>query len=258
MNKDPGLKIRTRIFRTAIVLAVAVVLPFAFAGNAAAATNRVGLGKAQRFAVLGGQSVTNAGPTTVVNGDLGVSPGTSITGFPPGQVNGQIHNNDAVAAEAQRDVTTAYNKLEAKTCPAGNDLSTVNGGDLGGQTLTPGVYCFSSTAGLTGTLTLNGKGNPNAVFVFQIGSAITTASNSLVNLVRGTQACNVFWQVTSSAVLGTDSSFTGNVLALTSITVTDGATLRGRALARTGSVTLDDNTVTKTTCRRARAASPCP
>jgi hypothetical protein len=211
----------------------------------------VGLGTADSFAVLGGTTVTNTGPT-VVSGDLGVSPGSAVTGFPPGLViNGAIHAADAVALQAQSDLTTAYNDAAGRTCTS--DLSGV---DLGTQTLTDGTYCFSSSAQLTGTLTLNGEGNPNAVFIFQIGSTLTTAPASTVSLINGAQACNVYWQVGSSATLGTTTTFRGSILALTSIALQTGATIvEGRALARNGAVTLDTNTITRDTCRTAAPAA---
>jgi hypothetical protein len=207
----------------------------------AAAVAQVPLGTAQSFGVLGGSTVTNTGPT-VVNSNVGVSPGSSVTGFPPGVVvGGTIHAADATAAQAQTDLTAAYNIALATPCTA----TLV--ADLGGMVLTPGVYCFSTSAGLTGTLTLDLQGNPNAAFLFKIGSTLTTASGSAVALVNsGGTTCppNVNWQVGSSATLGTGSTFIGNILALTSITMTTGTTLNGRALARNGAVTLDSNTIT--------------
>jgi hypothetical protein len=195
------------------------------------------LGSAESFAVLGGSTVTNTGPTTVY-GDLGVWPGLAITGFPPGIVNGVTYSGGAVAQQAQSDVTTAYNSL------AGMAVNqNLTGQDLGGLTLNPGVYRFSSSAQLTGTLTLNGLGDPNALFVFQIGSTLTTASSSSVLVINGGN-CNVFWQVGSSATLGTNTAFAGSILALESITVTTNASIvPGRALARNGAVTLDTNNI---------------
>jgi hypothetical protein len=211
--------------------------------SAAFAQTAPSLGSAQSFAVLGGSTVTNTGSSTIT-GDLGVSPGSAVTGFPPGLVmSGTIHAADAVALAAQNSVTTAYNSLASQPCT--QDLT---GQDLGGQTLTPGVYCFSSSAQLTGTLTLNAQGNGNAVFIFKIGSTLTTASSSSIVLINGGSLCNVFWQVGSSATLGTATSFAGNILALTSITLTTSARVTGRTLARNGAVTLDTNTVAANAC----------
>jgi len=213
-----------------------VLLIFLAASPAAA---QVPLGTAGNFGVLGGSTVTNTGPT-IVNGNVGVSPGSSVTGFPPGIVSGgTIHSNDAVAMQAQNDLTTAYNTAAGTPCTV--DLTGIN---LGGLTLTPGVYCFTSSAQLTGTLTLNSLGNPLSSFIFKIGSTLTTASNSSVVMINSGSSCNVFWQVGSSATLGTGSAFAGNILSLTSITMTTGSTLSGRALARNGAVTLDTNSVT--------------
>ena len=197
------------------------------------------LGAAETFAILAGSTVTNTGSSTIV-GDLGVSPGNAVTGFPPGLVTGgTIHAGDAVALQAQNDLTTAYNVIAGEASQA--DLT---GQDLGGMTLTPGVYHFSSSAQLTGTLTLDAQGDPEARFDFQIGSTLTTAGASSVLLINGADGCNVNWQIGSSATLGTNSTFEGNILALTSITLTTGANIgSGRALARNGAVTLDTNNV---------------
>jgi hypothetical protein len=203
------------------------------------------LGTASSFAVLGGQTVTNTGPTTV-HGDLGVSPGTAVTGFPPGtMVGGSIHAADALAGQAQADTTTLYNSLAGQACPAPNNLT---GQDLGGLTKVAGVYCYSSSAQLTGTLTLDAANNPNAVFIFQIGSTLTTASNSAVRMINGGSPCNVYWQVGSSATLGTTTDFMGTIVALTSISLTTGARVSGRALARNGAVTMDTNTIGTAGC----------
>ena len=197
------------------------------------------LGTAQNFAVLGGSAVTNTG-STIITGDLGVWPGDAITGFPPGVVNGSVFAGDAVAQQAQNDLTTAYNLLANMAFT--QDLT---GQDLGGMVLTPGVYFFSSSAQLTSVLTLDSLGDPNAMFVFQMGSTLTTASDSSVLTLNGANGCNIFWQVGSSATLGTDTAFIGNILALTSITLnTDATILDGRALARNGAVTLDSNIIT--------------
>ncbi|XVJ59388.1 MAG: DUF3494 domain-containing protein [Tepidisphaera sp.] len=197
------------------------------------------LGTAQNFAVLAGSTVTNTG-ASVVNGDLGVWSGFAITGFGPGVVNGTIHAGDAVAQQAQDDVTTAYNMLAAFA-----PTQDLTGMDLAGMTLTPGVYFFSSSAFLTGTLTLDALGDPNALFIFQMGSTLTTSSGSSVRTINSADACEVYWQVGSSATLGTNTAFQGNILALASITLNTGATLlEGRALARNGAVTMDSNTIT--------------
>jgi subtilisin family serine protease len=210
------------------------------------------LGTASSFAVLAGTTVTNTGPTRV-NADLGLSPSTAVTGFAPGVVaGGTIHAGDPIAALAQTDTTTAYTGLTTQLCPLGNDLT---GQNLGGKTLTPGVYCFSSSAQLTGALTLDAQGDANAVFVFKIGSTLTTASASSVVLINGGSACNVFWQVGSSATLGTTTAFTGNIIAFTSITLTTGVVVSGRAFARNGAVTMDTNTVGVLGCAGGPAAS---
>jgi hypothetical protein len=200
---------------------------------------QISLGTAQSFGVLGGSTITNTG-ASVVNGNVGVSPGSAVTGFPPGVVvGGAIHSNDAVAMQAQVDLTTAYNDIAATPCTA--DLT---GQDLGGLTLTPGVYCFSTSAQLTGTLTLDSLGNPNPLFLFKIGSTLTTASGSRVNAIIPGGSCNkVFWQIGSSTTLGTATSFAGDILTLSSITLTTGASSSGRLLARNGAVTLDTNAV---------------
>jgi len=211
--------------------------------NTASAAAAPPLGTEQSFAVLGGQTVTNTGPS-VITGNLGVSPGSAVTGFPPGIVaGGTTHAADAVALQAQSDTTTAYDNLAGQTC-----TSDLTGQDLGGKTLVPGVYCFSSSAQLTGVLTLNAGGDSSAVWVFKTGSTLVTASNSSVLLINGGQPCNVFWQVGSSATLGTTTTFVGNILALTSIALQTGAKVSGRALARNGAVTLDSNTVAAATC----------
>ncbi|MEP6812569.1 MAG: ice-binding family protein [Actinomycetota bacterium] len=213
----------------------------ALVGGAQAASTAVPLGTAASFAVLAGAGVTNTGPTTL-NGDLGTYPTTTITGSASITITGTNHNGDSVTQQAKTDLVTAYDNA------AGQGPTSPIAADLGGQTLVPGVYNSASSIGLTGTLTLNAGGDPNAVFVFQAGSALTTASGSSVSLTNGAQACNVFWVVGSSATIGTGSSFRGTVIALTSITLTTGATVEGRVLARNGAVTLDTNTITKPSC----------
>ncbi|MEX2369202.1 MAG: ice-binding family protein [Candidatus Paceibacterota bacterium] len=208
----------------------------------AAGTTMVNLGAADDFAVLAGSTITNTG-SSVINGDLGLSPGTSLTGFPPGTVNGTQHVADAQASLAQTDLTNAYNDAAGRT-----PVSTVPT-ELGGTTLTPGVYdSADGTFDITGTLTLDAEGDSAAVFIFKTASTLTTAGASNVVLTGDAQACNVFWQVGSSATLGTNSNLKGNILALTSITLTTGSDVDGRVLARNGAVTLDSNIITKPSC----------
>jgi len=196
------------------------------------------LGSAQSFAVLGASGVTNTGPT-VVTGDLGASPGTSVTGFPPGTVTGgAVHAGDAPATAAQAAAHTAYAALVAEPCGTNLTGKTL-GSSPGAVTLSPGVYCFDSSAQLTGTLTLSGSG----VYVFQIKSTLTTASKSSVVLAKGATAGNVFWQVGSSATLGTNTAFVGSILANISATITTGASVTGRVFALTGAVTLSGNRI---------------
>lgn len=224
------------------VSCTALALCLLASGMPAQAQTAPSLGAAQPFAVLGGSTVTNTGPS-VITGNLGVAPGSAITGFPPGLVLGSVHAADATATQAQNSVVTAFNALGTGPC-----TSDLTGQDLGALVLTPGIYCFSASAQLTGTLTLDGQGNPNAVFIFRTGSTLTTASASRVLAINGAQPCNVFWQIGSSATLGTASTMLGSILALTSITATTGATVAGRLLARNGAVTLDSNTVALTAC----------
>lgn len=208
--------------------------------SVARAQTPVELGTSEDFAVLGGQTVTNTGPS-VITGDVGVSPGSAIVGFPPGIALGAFHAADATAAQAQVDLTTAYNDA------AGRPSCTSVPSELGGLTLAPGVYC-GGTLQITGTLTLDAQGDPGAVWIFQAASTLITGTASSVSLINGAQVCNVFWQVGSSATLGTGSSFTGTIMALTSITATTGTTVAGRLLARNGAVTLDANMVTVSEC----------
>jgi len=222
--------------RASLLVLTAAVIAGVWPATVFAAT-QPRLGTALNFTVLAGSAITNTGPT-VITGNLGLDPGTasSVTGFPPGSVTGVKHTADAVALQAKNDLVTAY--TDAATAPTTSDLT---GKNLGGKNLTPGVYTFSSSAQLTGSLTLSGNG----VFIFRIGSTLTTASNSVVLLRNGAQACAVYWQVGSSATLGSATQFQGNLMALTSITMVTGANiLKGRALARNGALTLDSNRIT--------------
>jgi len=199
----------------------------------------IDLGSAATYAVLGGSTVTNTGPT-VISGDFGVSPGTAYTGFPPAIiVNGTIHASDSVSSQAMTDAAAAYNSLVAETFT--QDLS---GQDLGSRTLTPGVYFFSATAQLSGILTLDAGNDPNARFDFRIGSTLGSSVSSQVVLIGGAQAANVFWQVGSSMTLLTSTQFAGTVLASSSIMMGTGSTVDGRLIALNGAVTLDSNTIT--------------
>jgi hypothetical protein len=222
----------------AVILASGMAL---FTYTAAyAAANSPPLGTAANFAVLGASTVTNTGPS-VVTGDLGVSPGMAIAGFPPGKVIGTVHAGDPAASQAQGDIGTAYAFAKGEPCD-----TNLSGQDLGGKTLAPGVYCFNSSAQLTGTLKLDAQGNPNAAWLFQITSSLTTASNAAVVLVNGATPCdnnNVTWQVGSSATVGTGTAFVGNILANTSITFNAGANTTGSLYAHTGAVTMDSNNV---------------
>jgi uncharacterized repeat protein (TIGR01451 family) len=201
----------------------------------------INLGTAGNFAILAGSGITNTGPTTIT-GDVGTFPTTTETGFGSVTLIGTNHIGDAVTQAAKTDLTAAYNDA------AGRVPAIAVSGDLGGLTLVPGVYKSASSLGLTGTLALNAQGDPNAVFIFQMGSTLTTASGSNVSLINGTQSCNIFWQVGSSATLGTGSTFRGTILAFTSITATTGVTVDGRLLAMNGAVTLDTNNITVATC----------
>lgn len=239
-NLKPGnaKSTATRSSTSGHLLPKLLMLGLASLFSAVASAQTVPLGSAASFGVLAGSAITSVGPT-VITGDLGIHPNnaSSVTGFSfstppgPGIVNGATHFANAVALQAQNDATTAYNTLAALPCTA-----TIPG-DLGGMTLTPGVYCSNSTMGLTGAVTLNGQGDPAARFVFKVGSALTTASGASVNLVNGAQSCNVFWQVGSSATLGTGTNFLGTVIAFTSVTITTGTSVNGRTIARNGAVT---------------------
>lgn len=232
----------------AVALAVGAVLVGRTSAGGLAPVN---LGTAAPFAVLAGTpAITNSGPTIITN-DMGIHPAAAVTGFPPGIVNGTTHLADGVAQQAKSDLVIAYDDAASRTL-----ATTVTGGLLGGQTLVAGVYNSGGvTLDLTGTLTLDGQNDPNSVWIFQATSDLITASSSSVAFVNGGSPCNVFWQVTSSATLGSDSTFVGTIMALTSITMNSNVNVSGRALARNGTVTLLNNRISSAMCS---AAGPTP
>ncbi|HTA97806.1 MAG TPA: ice-binding family protein [Solirubrobacteraceae bacterium] len=234
-----------RTFRVGLIL-LGSLSTLIFASSALGATT-VGLGKAASFSVLGGSTITNTGSTTMF-GDLGLAPGSSVTGAPV--VLGAEHVDDAVANEAKSALTTA-------ATTAANEASNGSAGeDLAGHAFLPGVYTASTSLLLSsGSVTLNAQGDPNAVFIFQIGTTLTTGSNTSVSLINGAQACNVFWEVGSSATLGTGTHFVGTIMAADSITANTGATIHGRLLAQTAAVTLENNTITTSTCASSSSGS---
>ena len=250
------MKKRIRFFLFPLVL-LFVILPLSSTVMAAEAVPKVELGTAGTYAVLAGETITNTGDTVIsgtVGGDIGLHPGSSITGFETvTNVDGKTYLGDAVALDAKNALDAAY--IDAAGRPYTEDLT---GQDLNGMTLTSGVYFFSSEAQLTGTLTLDAQGDPEAVFIFQIGSKLTTASGSKVNLINEARFCRVFWQVTSSATLGTYSQFAGHILALTDIHAKTGAEVQGQLLARNGEVTLENNKITNGICVAAAATTPTP
>jgi hypothetical protein len=232
-----------------VILVVALALAVPVAAQAAP----VNLATVNPFVALAATTVTNTGPS-VLNGDLGVAPGTALTGFGlPAVVNGATHDNDAVAGQAQADLTNAYNVAAGQPVSPGNDLSGTN---LGNRTLTAGAYRYTSGALLNGPLTLDAQGDPNAQFVFLIGAELTTGSASSVVLINGASPCNVYWQVGSSATLGTTTAFAGNLMALTSISLNNGASVIGRLLARNGQISLINNVLTRPLCATETTTSP--
>jgi len=207
------------------------------------------LGSAATFAVLAAQTLGNTG-SSVITGDVGVSPGKEITGTQPQIVSGALHLGDSASALAQSDLATGYAEAQRQTC--GLDLGATN---LGGLTLIPGVKCFSTNTQLSGTLTLDGQGDQNAVFILKIQGTLTTASKAVVKLQGGGQACNVYWIVGGSATIGQSSALVGNILTLGSVTMNTGAKVEGRVLSQNGSVTLDTATISRPACRTTSTAT---
>lgn len=245
----------------AMTSAFSLVLSFVGPLPAAAAT-AVSLGTAADFSVLAGSSIVDTNVSNIISGDVGLSPGTSFGALTSAEVAGTIYAVDGSGPDGGAGnnpilVGGAKTALTAAFTAAGQPTTGVIAADLGGQTLTPGVYEDNDapdSLAITGTLTLDGQGDANAVFIFKTGSTLTTAASSQVTLINGAQACNVFWQIGSSATLGTNSTFRGNILASIAITDNGGSTVEGRLLASTGAVTLNNTTVTKATC----AVPPVP
>jgi hypothetical protein len=248
MSNRTRLKHARRVGTALVAGAASLIVPVAAQASA------VNLGTTKPFVVLGATTVTNTGPS-VLNGELGLSPGTSLTGFGfPAVVNGATHNNDAVAANAQSDLATAYNVAAGQPVPPGNVMT---GLDLGGRTLAAGNYQYATSAQLTGQLTLDAAGDPSAQWVFKIGSTLTTASASSIILVNGASPCNVFWQVGSSATIDTTTAFKGNVLALTDITLNDAVTVQGRMMAINGQISLINDVLDNSMCNTS-TTTPTP
>lgn len=240
------MKKHNKIRFTSILLTLLLVVMMSIPTISMAAQPTVNLGTTESFAVLAGSAITNTGPTTIngdAGGDVGLSPGSAFTGQPSVTLTGTVHIADAVAIKAQEDLVTAYNDAAGRT-PV-NRIPA----ELGGTTLTPGTYdSEDGTFKITGDLTLDAQGDPDAVFVFQTASTLTTAVSSHVYLINNARYCRTFWQVGSSATLGVDSHFVGHIFALTSITANTRATVQGQLLARNGAVTLDTNTITNGFC----------
>lgn len=237
MTTKPMSRVR-KFAIPALAVGLGIAISVAGASQAYAYPTSVSLGAAQGFAVLGHTTVTNTGPS-LISGDLGVTPGSSAPGFPPGQMlTGNIHISDGPAGDAMAAATAAYTDAAGRTPPDSAGLT-----DLSGLNLVGGLYKGGALSN-TGTLTLNGAGNANSVWIFQADSTLITNSSSVVELTNGANPCNVFWQVTSSTTLGTNSTMVGTIISLTSISASTGASVDGRLFALNGAVTLDDNRVT--------------
>ena len=233
--KTADVRRRPALILVCATAAVAVVAP----SSASAADPQISLGAAADFAVLAGSTITNTG-LSVITGDVGVSPGSAITGVPPGQVNGVVHAADPTAGQAKTDLLAAYEVAAAAT------VTDTVAAELGATTLTPGVYdSVDGAFGISGTVTLDARGDPAAQFVFQATSTLDTAAGSTVRLINGALAAHVFWQVGTSATLGSGATLRGSVLALHSISLITGATVEGRVLSQQGAVVLDTATITR-------------
>lgn len=237
------MKESKRVRFTSLLLALSLSVMMAVPATSMAAEPTVDLGSTASFAILAGETITNTGPTTI-NGDVGLSPGDAFTGQADVTLNGALHLTDSVASVAKTDLVAAYNDAAGRALTPG-PLQPV---DLGGLTLGPGVYSSGGVLGITGTLTLDAGGDPNAVFIFKSTATLITAPNSRVVLTNGARFCRVFWVVPSSATLETNSQFVGHILALTSIAAQTGATVQGQLLAQDGAVTLESNTITNGLC----------
>ena len=239
-----------------LLLAMSLVALMAVPALSMAAQPTVNLGTTSSYAVLAGQTITNTGPTTIsgdAGGNVGIYPGSAFPGQADVTLSGQVHINDTQAITAMTDLQVAYDDAAGRT-----PVTTIPT-ELGGRTLTPGVYVSESgTFQVTGTLTLDAQGDPNGVFIFKTDSSLITASGSSVNLVNAARYCRTFWKVGSSATLGSNSHFTGHIFALTSIAAQTGATVQGQLLARNGAVTLDTNTITNGLCATIATPSPTP
>ena len=240
------MKTLKRMLYIPVLLALSLAVLMVVATVSMAAQAPVNLGTTSSFAVLAGETITNTGSTTIngdAGGDVGVSPGSAFPGQAGVTLSGAVHLADAVALQAKNDLVTAYDDA------AGRTPVTTIATELGGRTLTPGVYdSESGTFQITGTLTLDAQGDPNGVFIFKTTSTLITASGSSVSLIGSARYCRIFWKVGSSATLGTNSHFVGHIFALTSIAAQTGATVQGQLLARNGAVTLDHNTITNGLC----------
>ncbi len=239
----------SRMRRISLLLTLSLVAMLAVPSAGMAAEPTVPLGATQDFAILAGQTITNTG-NSVITGDIGVSPGSAITGFPPGTVSATTHSNDALAIQAQTDWTTAYNNAVARPV-----TTTLASPELSGLTLTPGVYSSGGALALTGTLTLDAQGDPEAVFILKSDSGLTIGPGSVVQLINGARFCRVFWPVASSATIGAGATFVGHILAVTDITLQDSASVEGQLLAHGGQVTLINNVVSNDWCASSQAIS---